>query len=57
MIKKLVWILVILFLGWAFVSWLLSGNADLEGLAGGAGDLLREMKDALGIFFNNLGKE
>lgn len=57
MIKKLIWIVVILFLGWAFVSWLLSGNADLEGLAGGAGDLLREMKDALGIFFSNLGKE
>jgi hypothetical protein len=54
MIKKIVWILVILFVGWAFMAWLLSGDADLQGMARSAGRLFNDGKEALGIFFEEL---
>jgi hypothetical protein len=54
MIKKIVWVVVILFVGWAFVSWLLSGDADLQEMARRVGRLFNDGKEALGIFFDEL---
>jgi hypothetical protein len=54
MIKKVFWIVVIGFVGWAFVAWLFSGDVELAQIARKVGGLFGDMREALGIFFTEL---
>jgi hypothetical protein len=54
MLKKIFWFAIIAFVGWAFVAWLMSGDANLVEIARKLGALFNQGKEALGVFFEEL---
>lgn len=54
MLKKIFWFTIIAFVGWAFVAWLMSGDANLVEIARKLGNLFNQGKEALGVFFEEL---